>query len=464
VDDVKFCLEHYEGMTKVDVIHKKTFFGYLPCKMKLNGTTKLVFPVGEFTTTVNFNELRYAIECGVVEVTKVHYLIWANPMKSIFVDYIYNNYCARKATKSVLDNLIYKLKMNSLYGRFAMRMKMTTTYWQQFPVNYVTKLRSEGKFCEIKLFSAMRADCFIITENEKSKNSYFSIPTFSSYITSQARVNLLKSLTENENNKVCYCDTDSIFLLHNFIGNCSDSLGDWKLEEKIVTEIRGLKNYTYKDEKGKTHDVIKGVSRGSEKKGTSKEGFPIYETKKYFKTKDSLRRNKGAGESYTMVKTISGNYDKREVLNDGTTLPLFCVKGKPINAMTFIRPKSDAIRKRREKAFRYEPETLYEAILLFFVNGGKVYTKDLIDNVTGRSKKELNSYRGLHDKDGVHMDVFCELVPEHFYTDRIIDVFQDVLLAFHRRVDMQKYLEDKKELNKQDYIFTETEFDYDTPF
>jgi len=459
-----FCLEHYEGMAKVTVIHKKTFFGYLPCRLKLNGTTKLVFPVGEFTTTVNFNELRFAINENVVEIKKVFFVIYGNPIKSIFSDYIYDNYAKRKSATNVLDSMIYKLKMNTIYGRFAMKMKMTTTYWEQFPYNLISELKAEGKYCDIKLFNPTRPDCFVITQNEKSKNSYFSIPTFSSYITSQARVTLLKTLIANECNNVLYCDTDSIFLERDFIGNVSDELGDFKVENKKIIQIRGLKNYTYIDKDGKTNNVIKGVSRSSIKKGTFEAGTESYSSERYYKTKESIRQNKQAGQSYIMVKKITNNYDKREVLPDGNTNALFSKNDILINATKFIRPKSDAAKRKRLKAFIYEPQNVKEYILLFFVNGGKVYTKDLIDNVTGKSK-EIKYYKGLHDKNGMHMDVFCEMMPEYFYTDRIIDAFQDVLLSFNNKNKMLEYLEQlKKEQITIKPQILEYDFDYDTPF
>jgi hypothetical protein len=152
------------------------------------------------------------------------------------------------------------------------------------------------------------------------KNSFFSIPVYSSYITSHARIILLKGLLQNENNNVCYCDTDSIFLGGDFSGNVSDLVGDFKKEDKHIIEIRGLKNYSHIDNEGKIINVIKGISRGSkEKKGTK---VPTYETKKYYKTKQAIEQNKEAGSAYIMVKTLTHEYDKRLVNSDGTTFPI----------------------------------------------------------------------------------------------------------------------------------------------
>jgi hypothetical protein len=312
-----WLLNYKEGLAKVTVRHKDSYFGYLPVRMKVNNNEKLVFPVGTFETTVNFNELRFALEAGIIEILKVDKVVYANPIDSPFIEFINDTYKKRQETDSQLKKTIYKLVMNSLYGRFAMRLKMTTSYYDYIPVNIITELQEADKEYDLKIFNKDRSDCYLITENEKMKNSFFSIPAFSSYITSEARILLLKNLLANEKNKVAYCDTDSIFLAGSFTGSVSGSLGEFKYEEKLITEISGLKNYKYIDENGEERVVIKGISRNSHKVS---EG--VYEIKKYYKTKGSIRQNKEAGEAFVQTKELRHKYDKRIVLNDGDTKPI----------------------------------------------------------------------------------------------------------------------------------------------
>jgi hypothetical protein len=315
-----FLMDSYEGMAKVTVRHENTYFGYLPCKMKVNNAEKLVFPVGTFTTCVNFNELDFAIRQGVVEVLKVEYAVYGNPTETPFKTFINDNYKEKINAKSKLKATIHKNIMNSLYGRFAMKMKLQTTYYEDLPFEVVKELQDNEKFYELQLFNKERNDCYLITENEQMKASFFSIPTYSSYITSSARGYLLKALLANENNFPVYCDTDSIFLSGNFNGSISDCVGDFKLEEKKITEVRGLKNYSYENSEGEVVNVIKGISKGSIKKeGTE---VPTFQTKKYIKTKQAINQNKEAGQSYVMVKELKHDYDKRIVNPDGTTKPI----------------------------------------------------------------------------------------------------------------------------------------------
>jgi len=318
--DMKYflwLLEYKEGLASVTVRHKDTYFGYLPVRMKVNNNEKLVFPVGTFDTTVNFNELRFALQAGVIEIIKVHYVVYSSPTDSPFISFINDTYRKRQETDSQLKKTIYKLVMNSLYGRFAMRLKMTTTYYDDLPLEIIRDLQEADKDYDIKIFNQDRSDCYLITENEKMKNSFFSIPTYSSYITSEARILLLKNLIANEKNKVAYCDTDSIFLAGIFSGNTSDSLGEFKHEPKQITEISGLKNYKYIDDNGEERTVIKGISRNSVKVSEGK-----YESKKYYKTKASLRQNKEPGQAYIQTKELRHQYDKRIILTDGETKPI----------------------------------------------------------------------------------------------------------------------------------------------
>ena len=317
--DVKYLfylIKYYEGCAKITVEHSETYFGFLPFR-----TNKLLFPVGIFTTVVNFNEIRFALKHEAIKILKCEYVVFAPAMETPFKDFVNYHYNERFKTNDTLDQLIHKLIPNSLYGRFAMRMKYETTYYNMIPYEIIEELEKTEQFHILKTFSEIRDDCFLITENEKFKNSFFAIPTFSSYITSEARLILLKGLLDNETNSIVYCDTDSIFLSKSFTGEISHLLGAWKLEEKNIIEVRGLKNYTYIDEKGKTLEAIKGVSKTA-KKITKGKHKGKYESKQYFKTKESLRRNVDAGTEKIVRKKISGKYDKRIVLANGETKPI----------------------------------------------------------------------------------------------------------------------------------------------
>jgi hypothetical protein len=441
VEYLMYLLGTYEGLAKVTVRHKETYFGYLPVRMEVNKSEKLVFPVGTFETTVNFNELLFAIESGVVEILKVHHVVYGNPIESPFTDFVNDNYNKRLTSDNELDKTIYKLIMNSLYGRFAMRMKLQTTYYDNIPFDLIEEIQGTDDFYELKIFNKDRSDCYLITENEKMKASFFSIPTFSSYITSAARVELLKGLLANEKNNVCYCDTDSIFLEKPFIGNVGTELGQYKKENKHIIEIRGLKNYSYITDEGMQKDVIKGISKGAIKIADNK-----YQIKKYIKTKQAINENKIAGESYIQTKELTHEYDKREVLYDGSTKALKL----PLKEKKIVKKVSE----------NYDPSTYYEAILMFFASGGKVKKQDVIDYVTGRSK-EIKLYKRITSNNGVSMDVFNDYVSELLASENPINEFIDVLSKFYTINQMKSELKKLKiDKNKNINILKFREYDY----
>lgn len=318
MDYFMYIIKNFEGLTKVKVKHQDYYFGLLPKRHNINGSNKLIFPVGEFETIVNFNELRYALSTGLVEVLETEYIVYSNRVDSIFIDFVEQIYNHRKIAKNELTRYIDKLLLNSNYGRWAMRMKYETTYYDLIPYEIISALQLTDKWYDLKTFSAERNDCFLITENEKFKNSFFAIATFSSYITSEARIILLQGLIDNIDNKVCYCDTDSIFLEKDFIGTVGKDLGQWKLEDKRVTEINGLKNYKYIDTDGTEKHTIKGISKNAKKLSENK-----YEVTRYKKTKEALRHDKESGKQEIQIKELTHKYDKRIInKNDGNTKPI----------------------------------------------------------------------------------------------------------------------------------------------
>ena len=95
------------------------------------------------------------------------------------------------------------------------------------------------------------------------------------------------------------------------------NLGGWKIENKNIIEIKGLKNYTLEGNKR----IIKGVPKKAKFIGFDKNGSEIFEFEKYAKTHSGLREIMGrkTGENFTERKIILNKYDKRIVLKDGET-------------------------------------------------------------------------------------------------------------------------------------------------
>lgn len=300
-----YYLEYYEGMAEITVKHKDTYFGYLPYRHK----NKLCFPIGTFTGKWNLNEIRFALENKAIEIVAVNSIIYAPAIPSPFKDFVTTIYNRRRTSTNEFEKYQLKLILNSLYGKFAQKKATDTQYVEQL----TTKILKQHPEAVITPFSGDRQDAFISVE--KDEYSYNTIPSFSSYITSFARIELLKQMLKYKDNGIAYCDTDSI-AMSNYTTEVATGteLGQFKKEESIITYIYG--NKAYEEASGKL--VIKGIPKDSTKLENG-----IFTTKSMVKPRGALRRNKVAGEFITTTKSIGKNpYDKRIVHIDGTTDPI----------------------------------------------------------------------------------------------------------------------------------------------
>lgn len=323
---VGYYLKSFEGCARVTVNHPEKWIGFLPYKAE---DGKLLFPVGEFTGWYNFNELRFAIENG-IEIIKVYEVVYAPAMESPFVSYVNDLYTQRFSTDNEFEIYRIKIYMNSLYGKFAMRLTQEQIYIPDIETSYelIKSYQDKNLLIKLQMFNSQRRDCFLIVKSLVGKNLPYSIPSFSSYITSFARVHLLKKLLELEKFRPVYCDTDSIFYEIEDTSFSNDKgLGGWKLENKIITEVRGLKNYKFITPPTTPGPSLEGgVQEKWRLKGVPKRakqiGPNMFEYSNLIKTKEGLKRNIDSGILTKRIKEITGEYTKRIILDKGETKPI----------------------------------------------------------------------------------------------------------------------------------------------
>lgn len=315
-------IKKYEGTATIKVIHKEYWLGFLPVRHN----KKLIFPIGEFSGSWNFPEIRFALEHNIIEIISVDSYTYGSKMKSPFISFVDHLYSERFKTNNEFDIYRIKIYMNSLYGKLAQRILEESTYLKDInsPESNVLieKHQKECTFIKIQSFNFERSDAFLITKSKQGEALPYSIPSFASYVTSYGRIQLLKKLIDNKHNTPVYCDTDSIFLENlppepiTLKTSNIPILGAWKLEDKIVTNIRGLKNYEYL-ENDEPKRALKGVPK------TAIEIRPnVWEYFNLTKTKESLRRQIESGIKIKRTKVLKEIYDKRIVLENGETNPI----------------------------------------------------------------------------------------------------------------------------------------------
>jgi len=261
---------------------------------------KLIFPIGTFEGVFTSAELKEALKYG-VKIEKVkEYVVYFEKGKYFksFANDVYAKRMEYKKNGNEGMQLLIKTIGNSLYGKFAQR-NGSSHKWEKYNgepfekiKNYDIQTDEKGNITNVYKGNAKRID------------SIHSFPVLSVFITSYARIKLLKYLKEYEKD-IVYCDTDSLHILKGKAKiTPSEKLGELKLEEE------GKKNY------------IKAKWYGEKLKGVPKNAITNYENEKakvveferVLKRNESIRKKKEENEGLFVpnMKIISKRDDKRK--------------------------------------------------------------------------------------------------------------------------------------------------------
>lgn len=258
VSELKRILDKYLVIAEVLVRTSKNCFPY-------RHKGKLVFPIGQYRTTLCTPELKLALEQNAIR--KV-YRIAVYEKAKIFEDYVATLYQYRKKFKQqgnkVYDN-ICKLLLNSLYGKFGQR----GIRWEIVETTKDESIAAE-EFVSIDAKTGEVYKCRkvgnVVLRKVKESESRHSFPAIAAHVTSYARVTLWEYIEQAGIENVLYVDTDSLFVneigYKRLVSSISDSeLGKLKIEETGEgIEIRGLKDYSFN---GK--EKIKGIRKDAER-------------------------------------------------------------------------------------------------------------------------------------------------------------------------------------------------------
>lgn len=325
-----------EGFTLcVCTCPKYLFYPLLPLKIDF----KLLFPVGTFTGWYNNNELRKAIELGykIKPLEGYHFTSRFNP----FVDFIDDIYKKRLANKNTPFELIYKLLLTSLYGKFAQRIEQQELYFvndqkSKDEVNKFIEINNllikngfkprykidtpDNRIIEIDGISVTCPRLYYVVDTEIKKYPKFINPILSSYITSYARLKLYRVFEEilSKGGKVYYCDTDSV--ITDIKLKIGEDLGELKEELEINNGIIVKPKFYYLEGvfKDKKKEFIK--SKGLSGLKSHLDFKNILETQEYHymkftKFKESLRRKLPFNKKIDVTKFIDLEDNKRIWLN-----------------------------------------------------------------------------------------------------------------------------------------------------
>ncbi|WOL17415.1 DNA polymerase-like [Canna indica] len=228
-------LENLFGFIEAYVICPKTINKrFLPYRD--NKTNTLIFPTSEFIGVYYSEELKYARRLGYTVIPISGYLFEKkeSPFKD-FVLTLYNNRLLAKKTGNESLSFIYKILMNTLYGRFGINPKSTKTIIcdnkKYIDLLMNTDFIYADEICENQFIVAYHTN----TESggdqwDPPKNAAIQL---AAAITANARIYMYPFISRED---CYYTDTDSVILgkpLPNDMIS-TNTLGMFKLEDQIV--------------------------------------------------------------------------------------------------------------------------------------------------------------------------------------------------------------------------------------
>ena len=260
-----------------------------PClPYRTNG--EVIFPTGNLYGSWTYPEIRQLLEDGGT-VARCKECLEFDKIEKPFDDYIDFCYQKRLASTGELDSLIWKLFMNSLYGKFASHKGLII-----IKNDKETILDSEPRHANV---------------------------IWSAYCTAYARLKLLKYLRSTSD--CFYTDTDSLFTSD--ILPVSTKLGELKLEGIYKqAEFKGNKLYTMYG------NTVEEMEQGKKPKTTTRaKGVPRAHQEVFFKTGKAVYSKPTRYRESRVVPDRVANYwkevskeshkeySKRVILNNNLT-------------------------------------------------------------------------------------------------------------------------------------------------
>lgn len=284
----------YEGLCEARIEAPFSYIPYLP--VRHGELKKLLFPCGDIKGYYTLFELRKAIEHG-YKLKKIYSAVIYTKTSKPFYDYITSLYDRRliEQKKKSPNELIFKLLMNCLYGKWAQKIDNKESIIHKDNVTYAMIKASKAFF---------RAGDFFVFNAGLSYIPKFVNPIFSIYTTAYAR-DILYNLIDKSQKQVYYFDTDSLFTRHEH--EVSSALGSLKFEGFIKEGIIVKPKMYILDDmakcKGVSHLDQKGFMEIIEKK--------IAPIERFVKFKEANRRGLKYNQTLSFDKHISLEDDKR---------------------------------------------------------------------------------------------------------------------------------------------------------
>lgn len=342
----------------------------------------LMFPVGTFDTYLSTPELQYALKHRHLRKVYEVNLYEAGDVFSSYVEYFYGKRQEAKAKGDSVHDTLYKLCLNSLYGKFGQRGDK----WEKVSEVGPDEIYQETVFdMETRTLRKVKAFGGSLFHKVDDTESYNSFPAIACHVTAYARMNLWHYMQEAGLSHVLYADTDSLFVdaigKEKLAGHFDPTrLGALKVEdESDDVYLNAPKDYRF----GK---IVKhkGIPKNAVK---TEQGYKVV---LWGKLQGRLKdKNLEGYHNEIRYKQDSNRYLKAWILEDGKALP-FTIKNGEIqepSGMVLKDPAQLAYVFKRYKQFTAEQQE--EVLMKEARKESDIYMKQL--------RKAILSLGGVRD-------------------------------------------------------------------
>lgn len=277
---------------------------------------QLLFPIGNFSTYLCTPEIVVAIENNhLISVEECSIYESDNIFKG-YVDFFYTERLKAKEKGDKVADTMYKLFLNSLYGKFGQKGNFWEKIGEADPKDIQTssELNADtGERSQIKIFGGS-----IFRKTNIETEAVDSFCAISAHVTSYARVKLNKFISIAGTKNVIYTDTDSLFTNIDGKENLSSAgcLDDKKLGMlKYVCDDTNLLVFSPKDYVFSGEVKHKGI-----KKSATKIGKNTYSQEQWLRLTTAVNeRNLHIYMTKNVIKELKREYNKG-VLEKKSTL------------------------------------------------------------------------------------------------------------------------------------------------
>lgn len=276
---------------------------------------KLIFPVGRFWATLCAAELDRAISQGHVATCVRAAVYYRAPLFADYIDFMYQTRLAAREAGDETSAWLYKIMMNSLYGKFGQRGRRFETVGVTDPNEIEVWTDIDADTREVTHWRSFGG---IVQQWQDEGEATESHPAIAACVTANARDKLYNAIQTAGRENCYYCDTDSLVVNAEGYERLADllddkQLGAWALEKELHDiELNGPKDYRFDDV-----TKIKGIRANAERVSDA-----VYNQDYFVGFKGLLRAGSlDAPIVYTIQKKLSRNYTKGDVSPDGLVTP-----------------------------------------------------------------------------------------------------------------------------------------------